>query len=76
MKTVKDNIYLIIAGVFAFITINTALFYAYPGKFTAIAYVTILIIPLFVALVLVFTRFSFLFTSRISEQEDEKKLLR
>jgi len=76
MKTVKNNIYLIIAGVFAFGIINTALFYAYPGKFSIIAYVTFLIIPLAVAVVIVFTRFSLLFTSRITEQEDEKKLLR
>lgn len=76
MKSVKNNIYLIIAGVFAFGIINTALFYAYPGKFTTIAYVTILIAPLLVAVIIVFIRFSFLFTSRISEQEDEKTLLR
>lgn len=72
----KKNIYLIIAGVLAFGIINTALFYAYPDKFSTIAYVTFLIVPLIVAVVVVFTRFSLLFTSRISEQEDEKKLLR
>jgi two-component system phosphate regulon sensor histidine kinase PhoR len=72
----KYNTYLVIAGVFAFGIINVALFYAYPGKFSAIAYVTFLIIPLIIAVVVVFTRFSFLFTSRISEQEEEKKLLR
>ena len=60
---------------FAFGIINVALFYAYPSKFSTIAYITFLIVPLLVALIVVFTRFSFLFTSRISEQEDEKKLL-
>lgn len=72
----KNNIYLIIAGVFGFIILNTALFYVYPGKFLTLAYVMFLIVPLITALVIVFARFSFLFTSRISEQEDEKKLLR
>jgi PAS domain S-box-containing protein len=72
----KDNIYLIIAGVFAFGAVNVALFYAYPGNFTTIAYVMFLIIPLIVAIVVVFARFSVLFTSRISEQEEEKTLLR
>jgi two-component system sensor histidine kinase VicK len=76
MKTVKENIYLIIAGVFAFGIINAALFYSYTDKFSSIAYVTFLIAPLLIAVVVVFTKFSFLFTSRISEQEDEKKLLR
>jgi len=72
----KENIYLIIAGVFAFGIVNLALFYAYPGNFTTIAYIMFLIIPLIVAIIIVFARFSVLFTSRISEQEDEKKLLR
>lgn len=72
----KNNIYSIIAGVLAFGIINAALFYAYPDKFSTIAYVTFLIAPLVIAIVIIFTRFSFLFTTRISEQEDEKKLLR
>ena len=76
MKSIKENTFLIIAAIFAFVVINIALFYVYPGNFTNIAYITFLVIPLFVAIVLVFTRFSVLFTSRISEQEDEKKLLR
>ena len=76
MKTALKNIYLIIAGIFAFLIINTALFYTYPNKFPAVAYVMFLVIPLVVAVVVVFARFSFIFTSRISEQEDEKKILR
>jgi PAS domain S-box-containing protein len=74
--SMKNNIYSIIAGVLAFGIINAALFYAYPDKFSTIAYVTFLIAPLVIAIIIVFTRFSFLFTSRISEQEDEKNLLR
>lgn len=72
----KNNIYLIIAGVFGFVILNIILFYAYPGKFSTMAYIIFLIVPLITALVIVFARFSFLFTSRISEQEDEKELLR
>ncbi|HJO89572.1 MAG: ATP-binding protein [Candidatus Pacebacteria bacterium] len=72
----KNNIYLIIVGVFAFGIINGAVFYFYPGNFSTIAYISFLVIPLVVAIIIIFTKFSFLFTSRISEQEDEKKLLR
>ncbi len=76
LSMIKNNIYLIIAGIFAFGIINAAMFYLYPGNFSTIAYVSFLIIPLVVAIIIVFIKFSFLFTSRISEQEDEKKLLR
>ncbi|MBU6431135.1 MAG: PAS domain S-box protein [Patescibacteria group bacterium] len=73
-KSIKLKNIWIVLGI-AFVLINGALFYLYPGNFSIFAYVLFLFIPLAAAIVIIFTRFSLLFIKDIEEEKEEKKLL-
>lgn len=70
----KKIIWIVIA-VLALILINGTLFYFYPGHFSVFAYILFLFIPLAVAIVIIFTRFSLLFIKNIEEEKEESLLL-
>ncbi len=74
-KLVKTKIIWIIFGIIAFVLVNGVLFYLYPGNFSIFAYVLFLFIPLAVAIVIIFTRFSLLFIKDIEKEKEEKRLL-
>lgn len=52
------------------------MFYLYPGNFSAFAYILFLFVPLGIAVVVIFTKFSLLFIKNIEEEKEESLLLR
>lgn len=55
---------------------NGSIFYLYPGNFSAFAYILFLFVPLGIAVVVIFTKFSLLFIKNIEEEKEESLLLR
>ena len=74
-KSAKTKIGWIVIAILAFILINGVLFHFYPGDFSVFAYVLFLFIPLAVAIVIIFTKFSLLFIKNIEEEKEESLLL-
>ena len=66
-KSVKSKIGWIIAAVFGLLFINGGTLYLFPGRFSIIAYALFLFIPLALAIVVIFTKFSLLFIKDIEE---------
>ena len=74
-KSVKSKIGWIIAAVFGLLFINGGTLYLFPGRFSIIAYALFLFIPLALAIVVIFTKFSLLFIKDIEEGKEESQLL-
>lgn len=72
----KKKIIWIAGGIVSLALVNVLLFKFYPGDFSTFAYVLFILIPLFGTVMLIFFRFSAIFLKRISEKEEEEKLLR
>lgn len=74
-KSVKSKIGWIVGAVLGLLLINGGMLYLFPGKFSIIAYALFLFIPLALAIVVIFTKFSLLFIKDIEEGKEESLLL-
>ena len=73
-KSDKSKIIWIIVAVLVLLFTNGVVFHFFPGKFSIFAYVLFLFIPLAVAVVVIFTKFSLLFIKDIEEGKEESLL--
>lgn len=71
----KNKIGWVIVAVLALVLMNGAIFRLFPGKFSILVYILFLFIPLMVAVVIIFTKFSLLFIKDIEEGKEESLLL-
>lgn len=74
-KSAKIKIGWVIVAILALILVNGAVFHLFPGKFSIFAYILFLFIPLAVAIVIIFTKFSLLFIKDIEVGKEESQLL-
>ena len=76
VKIDKKKIW-VIAEVLALVTlVNGVLFYLYPERFSILAYIMFVFVPLIAIVLFIFAKFSLLFLKRIDEEEEEGDLLR